>query len=178
MGLGTYLFKVVIAGDGGVGKTTLLERYVSGTFNQNTKMTIGANFHAKELTVDGEKATIQVWDFAGQERFRTMLPSFCLGARGALVCYDLTDYQTFENAQSWLEMIRNAVQDIPIVLVGCKYDLDDHEVEIEIAEDYASKSGCICNVMCSSKDDINVADVFIALTEWMIYRQKQKQDLS
>ena len=122
---GKYLFKIILAGSGGCGKTTLLNRYTTGQFNTDTKMTIGVDFavHYLELNEDKGAATLQIWDFGGEERFRTMLPSFCQGASGALLFFDLARTHTFYELDEWINIIRRNTHDIPIIMLGAKYDL-------------------------------------------------------
>ena len=147
-----WIFKVIVAGAGGVGKTALIQRYVTGTFIEDHKMTIGAAFSVKDITLDtGESVRLQLWDFAGEERFRFLLGDYCKGASGAFVCYDITDYSTFEQIPEWLRIIRQNAGMIPIVLVGTKYDLENHEVDLETADKYAEKSKCLMNVFCLFK---------------------------
>ncbi len=86
----SYNFKIVVGGDGGVGKTTLLHRFVTGSFEETTHMTIGVQFHNKELHIADFDVTLSVWDLGGQDRFRFILPSYVLGAKGALLLFDLT----------------------------------------------------------------------------------------
>ncbi len=94
-----YILKILTAGEGGVGKTTLLHRYVEGKFSGDTKMTIGVEFFLKEMELDGNQCTLQLWDFGGQERFRFLLDSYVMGAKGALLMFDLTRPMTLENSQ-------------------------------------------------------------------------------
>ena len=84
------VLKILTAGEGGVGKTTLLHKYIKGEFLADTKMTIGVEFFLKEMNVDGFDVILQLWDFGGQERFRFLLESYVTGARGALLMFDLT----------------------------------------------------------------------------------------
>lgn len=168
------IFKVVIGGSGGVGKSSLIQRYVNQSFLEDQKMTIGAQFHVKALQVDGQPLKLQLWDFAGEERFRFMLADYCMGAQGAFIVYDVTDYATFEQVQQWLEIIRTKARDIPIMLVGNKYDLPNHEVSQETADEYAGKAKCVGNVMVSAKIDLNVDAMFDAIARWIIYSQQQK----
>ena len=129
-----WVFKVIVAGQGGAGKTALIQRYVNNKFIEDHKMTIGADFSVKDVTLDtGEAVRMQLWDFAGEERFRFLLGDYCKGASGALLCYDVTDYETFSAVPEWLKIIRENAGMIPIILVGNKYDLDNHEVDIETA---------------------------------------------
>lgn len=165
-----WIFKVVVAGAGGVGKTALIQRYVTGTFIEDHKMTIGAQFSIKDIELENnEKVRLQLWDFAGEERFRFLLGDYCRGASGAFVCYDITDYATFEQIPEWLRIIRKNAGMIPIILVGNKYDLPNHEVELETADQYSEQAKCLMNVFCSSKLNLNVQDMFTAMAKWLIY---------
>jgi small GTP-binding protein len=172
-----WIFKVVIGGDGGVGKTALIEKYVIGTFKEDHKMTIGAAFSVKDVQLDsGEIVRLQLWDFAGEKRFRYLLPDYCRGASGAILCYDITDYATFEHIKEWLEMVRSKVPKIPVILVGTKFDLEKHEVDEKVAEDYAKAANCIGNAMCSAKLNLNVDAVFDALAKWLIFYALQEEN--
>ena len=169
-----WIFKTVVAGAGGVGKTALIERYVTGKFIEDHKMTIGAQFSLKDVALDsGENVRLQLWDFAGEERFRFILGDYCRGASGAFICYDVTDYATFEQIPEWLRIIRQNAGMIPIILVGNKYDLPNHEVDTETAEQYAEDAQCLMNVMCSAKLDLNVNPMFVAMAKWLIYYAEQ-----
>jgi len=166
----TYIFKVVVAGAGGVGKTALIQRFCSGTFSEDHKMTIGAAFSMKLVDLDsGEHVKMQLWDFAGEERFRFVLGDYCKGASGAIVCYDITDYETFQQIPEWLRIIRTSAGMVPIVLVGTKYDLPGHEVDLPTADKYADDAKLIMNVWCSSKQEINIEPIFSAIAKWLIY---------
>ncbi|UYP46354.1 hypothetical protein NEF87_002639 [Candidatus Lokiarchaeum ossiferum] len=169
-----WIFKVVVAGAGGVGKTALIERYVTGSFIEDHKMTIGAQFSVKDVSLDtGEHVRMQLWDFAGEERFRFLLGDYCRGASGAFICYDVTDYATFEEIPEWLRIIRENAGMVPITLVGNKYDLENHEVDINVAEQYAESASCLMNVMCSSKLNLNIEPMFTAMSKWLIYYAQQ-----
>lgn len=122
-----YLFKIVIIGESGVGKSNILSRYVSNKFKTDTATTIGVEFTIKtmQLTIDGKPVSVklQLWDTAGQERYKSVTASFYRGAVGALVVYDLTRRQTFEKSVDWMQELRNQVEDVQIILVGNKQDL-------------------------------------------------------
>ncbi len=165
-----YIFKVVVAGAGGVGKTALIQRFCTGSFIEDHKMTIGAAFSLKNVTLDtGQQIKLQLWDFAGEERFRFILGDYCKGASGALLCYDITDYETFTQIPEWLRILRSNAGMIPIILVGTKYDLQNHEIDLPTADNYAEQAQCIMNVWCSSKLAVNVEPIFSALSKWLIY---------
>ncbi len=166
----SWIFKVIVAGAGGVGKTAMVTRYCTGTFIEDHKMTIGAAFHTKEEILDtGETCKMQIWDFAGEQRFRTLLPDYCKGASGAFICFDVTDYDTFRQLPEWLKIIRKTAGFIPIILLGMKWDLPNHEVDLETAQNYAEQAKCNQSVFCSSKEDININECFQAMAKWLIY---------
>ncbi|KAB5592399.1 Ras-like GTP-binding protein RYL2 [Ceratobasidium theobromae] len=116
--------KVVIMGSAGVGKTSLVTRYVEGRFSSQTTTTTGAFFHSKKATVDGTKVRLQIWDTAGQERFRSMAPMYYRGANAAILVYDITSASSFEDVKIWIdELKRNCDPDLLIFIVGAKADL-------------------------------------------------------
>ncbi len=129
-----YILKLLTAGEGGVGKTTLLRRYVEGMFTTDTKMTIGVEFFIKEVTFDNMDFTLQLWDFGGQERFRFLLESYVIGAKGALFMFDLTRFMSLKNIADWLSIVRKYDPNLPVLFVGTKIDLIN---EISIDDDYA-----------------------------------------
>jgi len=171
----TYLFKIILAGNGGCGKTTLLNRYTTGQFNLGTKMTIGVDFAVSSAPLpkgDGN-ATLQIWDFGGEQRFRTMLPSFCQGASGALIFFDLTRPFTFYGLGEWVEIIRRNTKDIPLILLGAKYDLiegPDLYMDIDTQEIFSfMKEHKIKGYLSvSSKTGLNVNESFENLTKQML----------
>mmetsp|Transcript_1954 Transcript_1954/g.3627 ORF Transcript_1954/g.3627 Transcript_1954/m.3627 type:complete len:224 (+) Transcript_1954:375-1046(+) len=121
-----YLFKLVLVGDSGVGKTCLLSQYRRGEFNYDTKHTIGVEFATKELQVQGKTIKCQIWDTAGQERYRAITKAYYRGAVAALLVYDITDRETFTNLKRWLSEVQShADRDIKLMVVGNKSDMED-----------------------------------------------------
>ena len=119
-----YLFKVVLIGDSGVGKSNLLSRFTRNEFCLESKSTIGVEFATRSISVDGKTVKAQIWDTAGQERYRAITSAYYRGAVGALLVYDITKAQTFENVERWLKELRDhADANIVISLVGNKADL-------------------------------------------------------
>ncbi|KAF8631230.1 hypothetical protein AX15_002559 [Amanita polypyramis BW_CC] len=117
--------KIVIMGNSGVGKTSLLQRYTQNKFDpKNTTSTSGAFFVTKKVYVNGLKVRLQLWDTAGQERFRSMAPMYYRGANAALVLYDITNASTFDDIRGWLQELRkNCPSELLIYIVGAKADL-------------------------------------------------------
>ncbi|MFX1390874.1 MAG: Rab family GTPase [Promethearchaeota archaeon] len=167
-----FILKILTAGEGGVGKTTLLHRYVEGRFSAETKMTIGVEFFLKETEVDSKQCTLQLWDFGGQERFRFLLESYVLGAKGALLMFDLTRITTLENLQQWLNIVRKGDPNLPVLFLGTKLDLED---EVMVDDDYAmtflNEFNLIDFIKISSKTGENVSKAFEMLTRTILERQ-------
>ena len=125
-----YLFKSIVVGDGGVGKTALTLRFSKGFFTEDYKMTIGVDFHVKTINIDSNegliRAKLQIWDTGGQERFSSIRPMYYRGSLGTLLIFDLTNSATFEHLPGWIEEVRSNVKnEIPLLLVGNKSDLVD-----------------------------------------------------
>jgi len=119
-----YLFKVVLIGDSGVGKSNLLSRFTRNEFNLESKTTIGVEFATKSIQVDAKTIKAQIWDTAGQERYRAITSAYYRGAVGALLVYDISKHVTFENVERWLKELRDhAEPNIVVMLVGNKSDL-------------------------------------------------------
>lgn len=169
-----YLFKMLLAGSGGCGKTTLLKTYTSGTFTTDTKMTIGVDFSVNYLDIPEGKVTLQIWDFGGEERFRTMLSSFCLGSSGCLLFFDLLRPHTFYELNEWIKIIRSNTTNIPIILLGTKYDLlesiQDLGVDTNSMIEWIKNNGINAYLNISSKTGMNVQEAFEKLTRLMIHK--------
>lgn len=119
-----YLFKLVLIGDSGVGKSNLLSRFTRDYFDLETKSTIGVEFATKRLETDGKSIKAQIWDTAGQERYRAITSAYYRGAVGALLVFDIAKRSSFENADRWLKELRDhADPGIMVMLVGNKRDL-------------------------------------------------------
>ncbi|KAK8645544.1 hypothetical protein V6N13_119370 [Hibiscus sabdariffa] len=119
-----YLFKIVLIGDSGVGKSNILSRFTRNEFCLDSKSTIGVEFATRTLQVEGKTVKAQIWDTAGQERYRAITSAYYRGAVGALLVYDITKRQTFDNVKRWLRELRDhADSNIVIMMAGNKSDL-------------------------------------------------------
>ena len=167
-----FILKILTAGEGGVGKTTLLHRFVEGQFSAETQMTIGVEFFLKETEIDGQQCTLQLWDFGGQERFRFLLESYVLGAKGALLMFDLTRPFTLNNLEQWVHLVRKNDPKLPIIFLGTKNDLTE---EIMINDEYAQNIKDQFNLFeflrISSKTGENVQESFELITRRILDRQ-------
>lgn len=165
------VFKILTAGEGGVGKTTLLRRFVEGRFMADTKMTIGVEFFLKALTIKNKNILLQLWDFGGQERFRFILQSYVRGARGALLMFDLTRPMTLNNLDQWVDICRSEDSKLPILFIGTKADLEKEiAVDEEIIVECKEKFGLLDYVKISSKTGENVNKAFQILSNEIFRR--------
>ncbi|MFW9819741.1 MAG: Rab family GTPase [Candidatus Thorarchaeota archaeon] len=165
----SILLKIITCGEGGVGKTTLLFRYIEGRFLADTLMTIGVQFHLKELNIGNKKVLLQVWDFGGQDHFRPLLKSYAQGARGALLLFDLTRPSSLDNIEQWVNICREDNPTIPILFIGTKLDLKDEitiddKIALQIKEEY----GFFDYIKVSSKTGENVQLVFESIAEELV----------
>jgi len=168
-----YKFKLCIIGDAGVGKTSLTRRYLEGVFKTNWKMTIGVDFYLKKLIINDQKVSLQVWDFAGEEKFRFLLPGTLIGANGTIFMYDITRYSTFKNLEDWLDVFNDTNkkhgQEISKILVGSKTDLSDNRVvSKDDALKYSESNGFLDYLECSSQNGENVEEVFDNIAKVML----------
>jgi len=159
-----YLFKVVLIGDSGVGKSNLLSRFTKDEFNLESKSTIGVEFATKTIQTSGKVIKAQIWDTAGQERYRAITSAYYRGAVGALLVYDISKRVTFENLERWLKELRDhADADIVIMLVGNKGDLRHlRAVAQDEALAFAEKHGLAC-IETSALESTNVETAFMRL---------------
>ncbi|KAK1329124.1 hypothetical protein QTO34_011303, partial [Cnephaeus nilssonii] len=131
-----HLFKLLLIGDSGVGKTCLIIRFAEDNFNNTYISTIGIDFKIRTVDIEGKKIKLQVWDTAGQERFKTITTAYYRGAMGIILVYDITDEKSFENIQNWMKSIKeNASAGVERLLLGNKCDMEaKRKVQKEQAE--------------------------------------------
>ena len=152
-----YLFKVVIIGDSGVGKSNLLSRFTRNEFHLDSKSTIGVEFATRSIQHDGKIIKAQIWDTAGQERYRAITSAYYRGAVGALLVYDITKRDSFENCERWLKELRtHGDAQVVAMLVGNKGDLKHLQaVDVEDAKDFAEDNN-LAFIETSALDATNV----------------------
>jgi len=168
------VFKMCIFGDGGVGKTTLTQKYVTGLFDGGTRMTIGADFHIKILDIEGKRVALQIWDFAGERQFRFLLPSYVKGASGGIFMYDITRFSSLKNMDEWLDALSSeldTINQVPIIMVGGKADLEDRRaVGADWVKQIVEEKNFAGFFECSAKTGDNVELIFETLTRLMLQR--------
>lgn len=172
-----YLYKIVLIGDSGVGKTNLLKQLTGKGFSSETKATIGVEFDSKKFIINNKKIKAQIWDTAGQERYRAITSAYYRGAHGALIIYDITKKESFKNSiKYWLNQVREFSNDeLSIILIGNKIDLEDERI---ISENVGKNSAFENNLQfleTSALDGTNVKKGFEDLIK-SVYKKKEVED--
>jgi len=159
-----YLFKLLLIGDSGVGKTSLLFRFADDKFNNSFISTIGIDFKIRTIEVDGKKIKLQIWDTAGQERFRTITTAYYRGAMGILLVYDITNEKSFENIKNWMRNIEeHSSSDVQRMIIANKCDMDDRrQISRDRGESLAIEHACKF-METSAKANLNVENTFFTL---------------
>ncbi len=173
-----YKLKVVIVGDSGVGKTNLIKRFVTNSFNQNSKATVGVEFLSKSYRINDQVFKIEMWDTAGQERYKSITAAYYKGAKGALIVYDITQKTTFENISKWMTEIKEkSSKDMKVMIIGNKTDLkDERQVTTEEASLKAQDLGAPI-METSALDASNVKEAFYDLMKEMYKEIRKKLDI-
>ena len=160
------LFKILLIGDSGVGKTSLILRYTKGIFREEFLNSIGVDFRSKDLIYDGKKIKLQIWDTAGEERYRTITASYYRGAHAIAIVFDLTEIETFEHVKRWIEDINKyAKENVLKFLIGNKSDLVlKRQISYSDARSFASKMNTTYFEV-SAKNDENIKEFFEGATK-------------
>ncbi|BES99146.1 unnamed protein product [Nesidiocoris tenuis] len=174
-----YLFKLLLIGDSGVGKTCVLFRFSEDAFNNTFISTIGIDFKIRTIELDGKKIKLQIWDTAGQERFRTITTAYYRGAMGIMLVYDITNEKSFDNIKNWIRNIEeNATTDVEKMLLGNKCDAAEKRVvSREKGEQLAIEYG-IKFMETSAKDSINVETAFFSIARDIKAKTEKKLEAS
>ncbi|GFE53354.1 GTP-binding protein ypt1 [Babesia ovis] len=164
-----HLFKLVLIGDSGVGKSCVLLRFADDTFTDSYITTIGVDFRFRTIEVEGRKVKLQIWDTAGQERFRTITSAYYRGADAIIVVYDITDKLSFENVSAWLQEVEKFAPDgIHKLLIGNKSDqAQARDVEPTEVQEFSDKHS-IPHMEISAKTGSNVEDAFVSLARRLV----------
>jgi len=172
----TALFKLVVLGESGVGKTSLLVRYVQSNFSIATKSTIGSDFLSKDIEVDGKPITLQIWDTAGQERFQGLGTSFYRGADGVVFVFDVTRRNTFEELAGWkkaflIQIGQEGNDEFPMIVVANKVDAENRQVTKSEVKDWCQKQH-LPFYETSAKEAINVEEAFKSVAKIVLSKVK------
>jgi Ras-related protein Rab-7A len=177
------LLKVIILGDSGVGKTSLMNQYVHKRFSNQYKATIGADFLTKEVMIDDKLVTLQIWDTAGQERFQSLGVAFYRGADSCVLVYDITDAKSFDNLESWMDefMVHAAPRNhetFPFVILGNKSDLaKKRQVQQAKAKQWCQTKGNIPHFETSAKEAMNVEQAFHTIAKNALQQESMQKPI-
>ncbi|MFX0048253.1 MAG: Rab family GTPase [Candidatus Hermodarchaeota archaeon] len=164
--------KLIVSGDGGVGKTSFLNRLVNNSFDENSELTKGVDFYSKSIYVNGTEFNFILWDFAGQAHFKSLLNDFVEGSLAAFILFDLTRINTIENVYDWIVTLKTFGH-IPIVLIGTKIDLikpyESVAIDNFISEIKQEYENVITYIKISSKTGENIENAFKILIEKLFF---------
>ncbi len=175
-----YRLKILLAGDGGVGKSSIVQRFIKKEFVVDYKFTVGVDTYSKEMPIENGVATLSIWDMAGQEHYNFMRDNFYHGTDGILVVFDLTRPPTFVNCKKWIDELQKALgEDIPFILIGNKADLlEDIGEVIEPSKPYElAKRQNGSYEMTSAKTGLNIENVFTELTYEIVNSRTYSVDM-
>ena len=170
-----FLFKYIIIGDSFVGKSKILLRYTNNSYNENFVITIGAEFGAKTINIDGQEIRIQIWDTAGMENFKSITRSYYKNSICALIVYDISNKDSFKNVLNWIEDCKVfSPKNILLVLIGNKCDLEEkRQVSKEEGKKVAEENNMIF-FETSAKDNINIDETFLKSAQKILENIKNK----
>ena len=158
-----FLFKMILIGDSSVGKSNILLKYLKDEFDPNSKATVGVEFGTKNIILNNKKIKAQIWDTAGEERYRSITSAYYKGAKGAFIVYDITRRNTFDNIDKWIvDLKTNGDKNISIVLIGNKSDLEDKR---EVKKDEGVKKSEECKTAFLETSALNGDNIYKAFDE-------------
>ncbi|XP_037539457.1 ras-related protein Rab-8B [Nematolebias whitei] len=170
-----YLFKLLLIGDSGVGKTCLLFRFSEDSFNTTFISTIGIDFKIRTIELEGKRVKLQIWDTAGQERFRTITTAYYRGAMGIMLVYDICNEKSFDNIKNWIRNIEeHASSDIEKMILGNKCDMTDRR---QVSKDRGEKLAIDYGVKfleTSAKSGLNVEEAFYTVAKDILHNLRSK----
>ncbi|MFX1281020.1 MAG: Rab family GTPase [Promethearchaeota archaeon] len=159
-------FKICVFGNAGVGKTSLVDRYLTNEFHENIQATLGATIHIKFLELVNGKITLQIWDFGGQQNFMFLIPSYARGSSGAVFMFDLTSMKSLDKLNNWIVEFQKVSRIVPFILVGNKLDLEQERVcSKEEALRFMSSYKFFDYIECSAKTGENIPLIFRYLVQ-------------
>jgi Ras-related protein Rab-1A len=166
------VFKLVLIGDSGVGKSSLLVRFADDKYEDSYISTVGVDFRSREVKLGDKVARLQIWDTAGQERFKTITSAYYRGADGIILVYDVTNPESFEHVEEWLTEVNRYADDATVkLLVGSKADLkSEYQVPEAVAQQFAEQNNLLF-ILTSAKTSTNVDAAFLTLAKQLLKRR-------
>lgn len=170
-----YLFKLIVIGDTNTGKSCLLQRFTDDTYTSDFISTIGVDFKVKTLEIDNKKIKVQMWDTAGQCRFRSITNSYYRGAHGMIIAFDITNKSSFNNIEQWMRSVKNFGSENSIkILIGTKSDLiEERQVSKEEIDTLVDELG-ISYIETSAKENNNINELFITICKEILTNMSDK----
>ena len=164
--------RVVLIGDSQVGKTSLIHKFVRNSFEKQQKSTVGAVFHTYEQDIQGQKVIMQIWDTAGQEKYRSLGPIYYRNASAGIAVFDITNQDSLKGLQQWIEEFKKNTEEPLVYIVGNKIDLEnENSIKRTDVENFALKNNAI-PFFTSAKNDLNVAELFKSVFDELITKGK------
>jgi Ras-related protein Rab-11B len=175
-----FIFKIILAGAGGVGKTTLIHRYLTSEFLDDTKLTVGVSFQDRTIERFDRRVNVILYDLGGQDRFRFLQGPLIFGASAAFLCFEMTRFSTLADLEDWVTLVReNANPDVALILVGTKMDLIDDPERLQMINDearqFATEHGLVGYFPTSAKSGENVDEVVNRLVDYLLYKNSDGQ---
>ena len=168
------MFKLLVVGESGVGKTCMLLRFADDNFEENFLSTIGVDFKVKLITVNDKKVKLQIWDSAGQERFRNITASYYRNCSAIIIVFDITNHDSYDKVSDWIEEVRRFVPNAPLLLVGNKCDLEEkRQVSYDEGMALAEKMGLLY-IETSAKTAHNIEETFVQMSKKLIAESLNK----
>jgi small GTP-binding protein len=164
------LLKLVLIGDSSVGKTKLIQQWTQHTFDDTSQPTVGIGYQQKEISIEGLKVIVQIWDTAGSDQYRSLIPAYFRGAHAALLVYDITSHRSFESLDGWLRKVQEHAEcNIVVLVVGNKSDLaSERTVTMDEGNDYAAKHS-MTFIETSAKENVNIEEAFTQLVSIAVH---------
>ncbi|KAK3101143.1 hypothetical protein FSP39_001253 [Pinctada imbricata] len=165
-----FLYKIVLVGNLGVGKTSIARRFAEGKFSEEHKSTIGVDFTVQTVQIEDKIVKLQIWDTSGQERFRSITQGYYRNAHGAILVYDITNRESFQDVERWLNDVQQYSGYSTInLLIGNKSDLhESSQVSLSEAESFAGSKGMLAAIETSAKSDLNVDQTFYCISKELL----------
>ncbi len=173
------IFKIVIIGDSGVGKTNLIGRYLKNEYKEDSKATVGVEFGEKKYEINGLKIKAQIWDTAGQERYKSITSAYYKGAKGALIVYDITNRFTFESVDKWVQDLNSyGDKNLTLLLVGNKSDLEDKRQIMKEDGEEKAKSFNLGFIETSACSGDNIDQAFDIMLKEVLKKYVVENDIN